>query len=98
MWSAGTLLAFHLEENGSSYSIQESFLDETPVESARHTPGEFLVRSDDWVECVGQAVTASAFGLCARRNLMAERAITNETRYGQWRSPARSFASFVVDL
>ena len=98
MWSAGALLASRLADTGSSYSITESFLDDTQVVRPQLECDDFLARSDDWAECVGQAVTASAFGFGAGRDLPADRAVVHATSYGKRRPAVRSFTSFVVDL
>jgi hypothetical protein len=99
MWSAGALLASHLAQSGSSYSIQESFLDQTPAARPGRECQDFLRRSDDWVECLGQAVTASAFGLGAGRDLPADLAAVHASHRGESRRPAvRRFTSFVADL
>lgn len=99
MWSAGALLASQLVRGGSSYSIQESFLDQTPVVCPGRDSGDFLGRSDDWVECLGQAVTASAFGLGAGRDLPPDLAVVHASHRGESRRPAvRRFTSFVADL
>ena len=98
MWSAGALLASHLADSGSSYSIMESFIDETPIVDPRPEWDDFFPESDEWVEWVGQAVTASAFGLGAGRDLLAGRAFVHETHDLEQTRPPRRVASFVVDL
>ena len=97
-WSAGALLASRLVGNGSSYSITESFLDDSQVVRPPFERDDFLARSDDWVECVGQAVMASAFELGAGRDLPADRAVVHATRHSTQRPTVRSFTSFVMDL
>ena len=95
-WSAGALLASGLIEQGSSFSISESFFSANPVASPALEIDDFLTRSDDWIECVGQAVAASAFGLGAGRELTPDRAFVARTRDRVL--PPQRFATFVVDL
>ena len=98
MWSAGALLASHLAKSGSSYSITESFLDQNPAVPPQSECDDFFAESEDWVEWVGQVVTASAFGLGAGRDLPADRAFVGKASDAEKTLPARRFASFVVDL
>jgi hypothetical protein len=94
-WSAGALLASLLHEGDLGFSIAESFLGEAEVAPTALERNAFLKRSDDWVECVGQAVAASALELGAGREAPAsvERARDHERRL-----PTRRFASFVIEL
>lgn len=95
-WSAGALLASRLIEQGSSFSIQESFVSTSPPASPALEDDDRSGRSDDWVECVGQAVAASAFGFGAGREIGADRAFVLRARERRL-SPQR-FATFIVDL
>jgi len=94
-WSAGALLASLLRDGQAGFSIAESFLATAAVAPAALERDAFLRRSDDWVECVGQAVAGSALGLGAGRDVPApvERARARDRRL-----PRRRFATFVVEL
>jgi hypothetical protein len=92
-WSAKALLVSLLRKGEARFSITESFLAEATV--ATTAQDACLVRSHDWVECVGQVVAASAIGLGAGREPAAP---VLRARDYERRLQARRFTSFVVDL
>ena len=55
-------------------------------------------RSENWVESVGYAVTASALGLDSVRESCSERAFVHRSRNGEPIQPAERFVSFVMDI
>lgn len=55
-------------------------------------------RSENWVESVGYAVTASALGLDSVRESCSERAFVHRSRHGEPIQPMERFVSFVMDI
>jgi hypothetical protein len=96
VWAAGALLASRSSEQGSSFEIRESFLSADPRASRRPEADNLPTKSEDWIECVGQAVAASAFGLGAGPEL--GRAHLRVARARERSLPPRRFATFVVEL
>jgi hypothetical protein len=92
-WSTRALLESRLDGMGTRYAITESYLDgrsRAPSSARDDVPDA----AGGWVDCVGQAVAASALGLRpARRTARVSWAAPRETAL-----VAQRFASFVVDL
>ncbi len=55
-------------------------------------------RSDDWVESVGYAVTASALGVDSVRESCMSRAFVHQSSDGTRMQPMERFVSFVMDI
>ena len=55
-------------------------------------------QSENWVESVGYAVTASALGAESVRESCSERAFVQQSRNGEPIGPAERFVSFVMDI
>ena len=55
-------------------------------------------QSENWVESVGYAVTASALGVDSVRESCSGRAFIHRSREGERRQPTERFVSFVVDI
>jgi hypothetical protein len=146
--SVGGLLASQLLQRQGSFSITESFLEESPTEgaftgwSARgfssyrftepdtihiHCSGLSLpeggrllgletteawipipqhacrrdsitCQSENWVESVGYAVTASALGIDSVRESCSQRAFVRQSRNGEPIPRMERFVSFVMDI
>ena len=55
-------------------------------------------RSENWVEAVGYAVTASALGMDSLKETCSSRAFLHRTTNGERAGPQERFMSFVMDL
>jgi hypothetical protein len=96
-WCTAALLASCLRKPPANVSITESFLAAAVPAEPSADPRGLLHPGSDWIECVGQAVAASALGLGARHRLPADSAQRAGAR-GAGAPPAARFVSFVVDL
>jgi hypothetical protein len=55
-------------------------------------------QSDDWVECIGYAVAASALGVSHVQEFCSDHAFVHRSRTGEQMQPTERFVSFVIDL
>jgi hypothetical protein len=95
---AGAVLASRLLERGGTFRIRESFLATTAASARPLDRSIFPGRTGSWIECVAEAVVASALGLGTEPDAPAERTFTQRGHATGEQGALHHFVSFVVDV